>query len=235
MSWSRAYASAVLDPFAEQLVDLGGVGAGMRVVDVLAGAGRLTRLLARRVGAGGRVIAVEQGHAAAEDLREELGAARVDAAVTDADAAALPFPDGNFDVAVSLLGITAARGGTRALGEVARVARRVAVLVPQRSVLEDALLAALTAAGAAPPVELLAALQPLTPPPGWNTLVVGDVARFDSIALLWQALIEHHLVSVEAERAAGGRRLLGEMLARHAGPDGTLRVPVQACLLSAGG
>src|SRR3982074_3189397 len=42
-SWVRVYDAAVLDPLAEQLTDLAGIGAGMHVLDVLAGRGRLTR------------------------------------------------------------------------------------------------------------------------------------------------------------------------------------------------
>ncbi|HEY8674792.1 MAG TPA: methyltransferase domain-containing protein [Candidatus Dormibacteraeota bacterium] len=231
MSWSRVYASAVLDPLAEQLAGLAGIRAGMRVVDVLAGSGRLTRRLLTSVGPSGQVTAIEDGDSAAAELRDELRAARVHADVAAASPGALPFGDRHFDAALSLVRITATRGGVAALEEMARVAPHVAVLVPRRGAVEDALIAAWTAVSGDPPAHLLATFEPPPLPVDWTSQVVSDVARFDGIGQLSQALIRQHELSLPVDAARAVERLLGDALARHAGADGTLRVPVQVTLL----
>jgi SAM-dependent methyltransferase len=226
-SWSRVYDAAVLDPLAEQLVDLAVITTGMRVVDVLAGSGRLTRRLVRCVGPLGRVTAVQDIDSAGE-LGDELRSARVDADVVDAPLTALPFADSSFDAALSLLGITAARGGVGALEETARVARRVIVLAPRRAVMEDALLAALSAGMGDAPVHLLARWEPPLLPVGWTSHLITDVARFDSVSQLLRAMLEHVGLSLPQDATQHVLAPLADALAAYAGADGTLRVPVHA-------
>lgn len=48
-----------LGPATERMLDLAGVGEGARVLDVAAGAGEQTLAVARRIGAGGRVLATD--------------------------------------------------------------------------------------------------------------------------------------------------------------------------------
>lgn len=48
-----------LGPATERMLDLAGIGEGARVLDVAAGAGEQTLAVARRVGAGGRVLATD--------------------------------------------------------------------------------------------------------------------------------------------------------------------------------
>ena len=48
----------IFEPWAERLLDAVALATGMVVADVYAGTGVLTRLAARRVGAGGRVTVV---------------------------------------------------------------------------------------------------------------------------------------------------------------------------------
>jgi SAM-dependent methyltransferase len=226
-SWSRVYDAAVLDPLAEQLTDLAGISAGMRVVDVLAGSGRLTRRLARCVGPLGRVTAVEDIDSASE-LRDELHAARVGADVVEASPDTLPFADGSFDAALSLLGITATRGGVAALEEMARVASRVTVLAPRRGVMEDALLAALRAGFGDAPAQLLAAWEPPPLLAGWTAQSVTDVARFDSVSQLLRAVLETCELSLSQHAAHSVDAALATALATYTGADGTVRIPVQA-------
>jgi SAM-dependent methyltransferase len=233
-SWSRVYDVAVLDPLAEQLVDLAGIGTGMRIVDVLAGSGRLTRRLVRCVGPLGRVTAVEDIDSAGE-LRDELHAARVDADVVEAPVTALPFADGSFDAALSLLGVTAPRGGVGALEEMARVARRVLVFAPRRGVMDDAVLAAVSAAIDDAPAHLLARWEPPPLPAGWTSHVITDVARFDSAAQLLRAALDHAGLSLPQEATQAVHAQLAHALAAYAGADGTLRMPVQATVMQSYG
>lgn len=228
------YDAAVLDPLAEQLTDIAGISAGMRVVDVLAGSGRLTRRLVGCVGPLGRVTAVADIDGAAE-LRDELRAARVNAEVVDASATELPFADGSFDAALSVLGITATCGGVAALQEMARVARRVIVLAPRRGVLEDALLAALSAGFGDTPAQLLAAWEPPPLPVGWAAQAVSDVARFDSATQLLRAVLETCGQSLSQRGAHSVDAALATTLAAYTGADGTVRVPVQATVMYAPG
>jgi SAM-dependent methyltransferase len=234
MSWSRVYDATVLDPLAEQLVDLAGITPGMRVIDVLAGSGRLTRRLVHRVGPSGGVTAVETIDGAGQ-LRDELHMARVDVDVTDAPVTALPFADDSFDVALSLLGITAARGGAGALEEMRRVAGRVIVLAPRRGVMEGALLEALRAAIDEGPAPLLARWEPPPLPVGWTAHAITDVARFDSVTQLLRAAVDHAGLSLSPDVTGAVHAQLTNALQAFAGADGTLRVPVRATVMQSYG
>ncbi len=58
-SWAQQdYSGEELDKI-DRMLSLGGIGEGMRVFEPGCGAGRLTRILADRVGPGGRVLAVD--------------------------------------------------------------------------------------------------------------------------------------------------------------------------------
>jgi hypothetical protein len=184
------------------------------------------------VGPLGRVTAVEDIDNAGA-LSDELHAARVDADVVDASPQALPFADASFDAALSLLGITATRGGVAALEEMARVASRVTVLAPRRGVLEDALLAALGTGFGDAPAQLLATWEPPTLPVGWTARGISDVARFDSVAQLLRAVLESHGLSLSPDDAHSVDAPLAAALAAYTGADGTVRVPVQATAMHA--
>jgi ubiquinone/menaquinone biosynthesis C-methylase UbiE len=132
VSAGRLYETALLGPLAEQLVDVAGIAPGMRVLDVAAGRGILTRRLAGAVGRDGEVVAVVASDDEARTLQDELDAARVGATVTVAQPAALPWKDGRFDVAVSQLGVAVARGSAPALAEMQRVSASVAVVVREQ-------------------------------------------------------------------------------------------------------
>lgn len=118
---------------------------GDRALDLCCGTGLVTRELARRVGPGGEVVAVDaspamlelagrrvRGEVASTVGQRDLGradlAARGGGAPVSfvlADAAALPLPDGEFDLATIFLGLHEVDGGSRreALREVRRVLR----------------------------------------------------------------------------------------------------------------
>jgi SAM-dependent methyltransferase len=82
-----SYPASAVDLLVEEL----GIRPGATVVDLGAGTGKWTRLLAER---GPRVVAVEP----VPGMREELAAAVPGVEVLDAPAEAVPLPDGSVDV-----------------------------------------------------------------------------------------------------------------------------------------
>lgn len=115
-----AVAADLVAPLGRTLVAAAGVGPGDRVLDVAAGTGNAAIPAAL---AGGRVVA--------SDLTPELfGAGRHRAAAAgaalewrEADAEALPFGDGEFDVVLSCLGAMFAPHHQAAADELVRVTR----------------------------------------------------------------------------------------------------------------
>lgn len=113
--WDRAAAGwdrhgsqirAWLASATEAMLNLAGVGPGMRVLDLAAGAGDQTLDIAARVGPSGRVLAVDLSPALIELLR--ANAARAHALNIDtlaANAETLEIEAGSFDAAVSRLGL----------------------------------------------------------------------------------------------------------------------------------
>jgi SAM-dependent methyltransferase len=96
------------------------VGAGDRVLDVAAGDGNAAIPAAE---AGARVTASDLTPELL-DVGRKLAAARgVDLDWSEADAEALPFPDGGFDVVMSCLGVMFAPDHRASAGELVRVCR----------------------------------------------------------------------------------------------------------------
>ena len=101
-----------------------GIAPGMRVLEVGPGNGRYTLATARRVGAGGQVVAVDIEPKMIERLRaraEAEGVANVEARV--ADVYDLPFDDGSFDAVTMNAVIGEIPEPARALAEFHRVLR----------------------------------------------------------------------------------------------------------------
>ena len=111
---------AWLGEATETMLDLAGVGAGTRVLDVAAGAGGQTLAAARRVGDDGAVLATDL----APDIldfaeREARAAGLANVAVRAMDAEGLDLEPGTFDAAICRLGlmylpVAARRAGGRA-------------------------------------------------------------------------------------------------------------------------
>ena len=105
MEWS-AFNDRADRHISERLVELAGVQAGSRVLDVAAGYGEPALTAARKVGPEGRVVATD---ISAEMLA--FGRKRADAAglgnveFIESDASSLDFPPESFDAAVSRWGI----------------------------------------------------------------------------------------------------------------------------------
>jgi arsenite methyltransferase len=106
-------------------LDLVGVAAGSRVLEVGCGSGAVTRAAARLVGPTGRVVGVDPSPGlltvAAELARQEGVAAQVELRVGQAQA--LPFPDQTFDVVLAVTTLAHLPDAEQAIPELVRVAR----------------------------------------------------------------------------------------------------------------
>jgi ubiquinone/menaquinone biosynthesis C-methylase UbiE len=107
-------------------LDLLGVTAGERVLDVGCGSGVVTREIAKRVGPGGSVVGLDASPAllaVARELAKEAGLGDC-VEFHEGSVLALPFPDGAFDAVLAITVLSHVPGGEGAIPELARVARR---------------------------------------------------------------------------------------------------------------
>lgn len=104
-------------------LDLLGVSAGERALDVGCGSGVVTRELARRVGAQGRAVGVDVSPsllAVARELAQEQGLGdRVE--FREGSALGTPFPDASFDVVLCVTVLSHVPGGEGAIPELVRL------------------------------------------------------------------------------------------------------------------
>jgi demethylmenaquinone methyltransferase/2-methoxy-6-polyprenyl-1,4-benzoquinol methylase len=121
--------------------DLAGVGPGSRVLDVATGTGDMALELARRVGSGGEVVAMDFSEAMLERARAKAGPLAGQLSFEPGDALALPYPDDRFDAATTGFGARNFSDLERGISEMVRVVRpggRVVILeitAPQRGAL----------------------------------------------------------------------------------------------------
>jgi ubiquinone/menaquinone biosynthesis C-methylase UbiE len=106
-------------------LDLMVLAAGERVLDVGCGSGVVTREIAERVGAGGRVVGLDPSPAllaVARELAQEAGIGdRVE--FREGSALQLPFPDGSFDAVLCVTVLSHVPGGEGTIPELTRVLR----------------------------------------------------------------------------------------------------------------
>jgi SAM-dependent methyltransferase len=105
-------------PLAPRFADFAGVRPGLRVLDVGCGPGALTTELLRRLDADA-IAAVEPSAAFFAASRER----HPDVDIRQAAAEALPFGDGEFDVALAQLVVHFMADPVKGIGEMARVTR----------------------------------------------------------------------------------------------------------------
>lgn len=123
-SWSSgdyAVVGTTLQIVGEELCEALDVRSGQKVLDVAAGNGNVSLAAARRFC---NVVATDYVPALLDRARERADAERLNIEFREADAEALPFKDGSFDVVVSTFGVMFTADHDRAANELVRVTRR---------------------------------------------------------------------------------------------------------------
>ena len=123
-AWSSgdyAVIGTTLQIVGEELCEALDVRSGQQVLDVAAGNGNASLAAARRWC---DVVATDYVPALLERARERARAERLDMQFREADAEALPFPDGSFEVVVSVFGVMFTPDQDRAAAELTRVCKR---------------------------------------------------------------------------------------------------------------
>jgi len=122
-AWSSgdyAVIGSTLQITGELLCETVDIAAGERVLDVAAGNGNASLAAARR---GAVVTAADYVPALLERTRARAAAEGLLVATRDADAEALPFDDGSFDVVLSTFGVMFAPRQEQVVAELLRVCR----------------------------------------------------------------------------------------------------------------
>lgn len=122
-AWSSgdyAIVGTTLQIVGEELCEALDVRAGQRVLDVAAGNGNASLAAARRWCS---VVSTDYVPALLERARERARAERLEIDFREADAEALPFADGSFDVVVSTFGVMFTPDQERAAAELIRVCK----------------------------------------------------------------------------------------------------------------
>ena len=123
-AWSSgdyAVIGTTLQIVGEELCEALDVRSGQKVLDVAAGNGNASLAAARRWC---DVVATDYVPALLERARERARAEHLDMQFREADAEALPFPDGSFEVVVSVFGVMFTPDQDRAAAELTRVCKR---------------------------------------------------------------------------------------------------------------
>ncbi|MEK6660565.1 MAG: methyltransferase domain-containing protein [candidate division NC10 bacterium] len=112
-------------------LDYSGVRSGDRVLDVGCGTGVVTRDLAQRVGHQGQVVGIDPSRRLIEESVRRIEGNDLKGRIEFrcADGAALPFPDGSFDLVVASAVFGHIPNGPEVLAEMVRVARPAATVV----------------------------------------------------------------------------------------------------------
>lgn len=122
--WSAgdyAMIGTTLQIVGERLCEALDLCAGSNALDVAAGNGNATLAAARRFA---RVTSTDYVASHLERGRERAAAERLSVAFQEADAEALPFADGSFDVAMSTFGVMFTPNQEKAAAELVRVVRK---------------------------------------------------------------------------------------------------------------
>ena len=122
-AWSSgdyAVVGTTLQIVGEQLCEALDLRSGQKVLDVAAGNGNVSLAAARRWC---EVVATDYVPGLLERARERAAGERLTIEFREADAEALPFEDGSFDVVVSTFGVMFTPDQERAAAELTRVCR----------------------------------------------------------------------------------------------------------------
>jgi len=119
-NYDRYLGPVLFEPYARDLARRVPAKEGMRLLEVACGTGIVTRHLRERLPEGGRFVATDLNEPMLDFARRKLQGVRgID--WQPADACALPFPDGSFDVVVCQFGLMFVPDKAAALREARRV------------------------------------------------------------------------------------------------------------------
>jgi SAM-dependent methyltransferase len=126
-AYESKFVPALFGEWAPLIIAAAGVTTGQEVLDVACGTGVVARAAADRVGATGRVVAVDINEAMLTVARR----LSPDVDWRTADAGTLPFPDSSFDAVLCQAALMFFPDRAGALGEMRRVARDTGVVAVQ--------------------------------------------------------------------------------------------------------
>ncbi len=118
-NYERYLVPRIFEPWARDLLDLATPKPGERVLDVASGSGIVARLATERVGATGKIVAVDINPAMLTVARKMFESAKID--WREGTATALPLADGTFDVVVCQQGLPFFPDRAAAMREMHRV------------------------------------------------------------------------------------------------------------------
>lgn len=237
--FGAALTATVLRPLAEQLVQEIDLRPGARVCDLVCDGGVLAPFLARAVAPMGVVVTIDTDLELATQAAENV--LHISKAVPRmSDGATVPLDDGSCDAVASLLTVVFA--DHRFLLEDAR-----RVLAPEGTgavliwdlerppAFATALLDALRAGNLGSPF-LERMLAPVVVPRGATTRGLRDVCRAETPTHLWAAMLDGplsvELAALPEETVAAVRVRYEAALQEYEEPDGTLRIPVHARVIT---
>lgn len=246
--YESAFVPALFAEWAPRVLDLVGVADGHRALDVACGTGIVARTAADRIG-DDAVVGVDVNEA----MLAVAGRVRPGIRWQQADAAALPFADGAFDVVTCQMALMFFPDRARALSEMARVVTDsgvVGLVVPDRLSAQPAyraftdivvgragaaaepLLSAYWSCGDLHELEVLLAAAGLV---AREVRTVLGTAHFATVEEFVQA--EVNASPLAAQLAAGTMRAIVEdarnALTRFTADDGRLAAPLQCHLVAA--
>ena len=120
-AYERYLVPVLFAPCADQLIELAAPGPGERVLDVACGTGIVARRAAARVGAGGALVGLDLNEGMLRVARTVGADVRPTIDWRAANAADLPFGDGEFDIVFCQQGMQFFPDRVVALGEMRRV------------------------------------------------------------------------------------------------------------------
>jgi ubiquinone/menaquinone biosynthesis C-methylase UbiE len=120
-NYERYFVPAIARPVAADLLRAANLQPGERVLDVACGTGMIARLAAEQVGPTGMVFGVDVAPDMIEVARATAAPSEPVIEWRQGDAAALPLPDGSFDVVLCQMGLMLFADKPAVISEIRRV------------------------------------------------------------------------------------------------------------------